>query len=133
MRRTDDAQATVHATLPSHQTLSQLACDDPQAFEALRNTLINDCIDGAPEKLQHHLRQIQFRVEGIRRLSRSPLGALVKIQAMMWDSFLKMNEELQDFSLSSKAPLLFRERKTEVHTKSAKIMKFRPHEPLTPE
>ena len=120
-------------TLPSHQTLSQLACDDPQAFEALRNTLINDCIDSAPEKLQHHLHQIQFRVEGIRRLSRSPLGALVKIQAMMWDSFLKMNRELQDFSQSRKSAAAFRKKKTEVHVRSAKIIKFRPRVPLTTE
>lgn len=88
-----------HSTaLPSHEALSQLACDDPQAFEALRDELVASCIRSAPERIRPRLYGIQFRVDAIRRLSRTPLGALVKIQAMMWGSFLRLDEELQDFS-----------------------------------
>ena len=88
------------ATLPSHDALSRLARSDPQAFETLRLELIANTIDDAPEPVRLHLRQIQFRLDGIRHRSRSPLAATVKIQALMWESFLVMNEQLQ--ALSSK-------------------------------
>lgn len=82
-------------TLPSREVLAKLASDNPQAFEALRSELIENCISSAPEKIQPRLRGIQFRVDCIRRLSRTPLSALIKIQAMMWESFLRMDQELQ--------------------------------------
>lgn len=85
-------------TLPCHEELSRLACNDPQAFEALRDELVANCIQSAPERLQQRLYGIQFRVDAIRRLSRSPLGALVKIQALMWRSFLDLDHELKTFS-----------------------------------
>lgn len=84
--------------LPSHDTLSKLACDDPRAFEALRDELVASCIESAPERLQQRLYGLQFRVDAIRRLSRSPLGALMKIHAMMWRSFLDLDHELKSFS-----------------------------------
>lgn len=90
--------------LPSHKVLSQLACDDPQAFETLRSELIENRISRAPTRIQPRLRGIQFRVDAIRQLSRSPLGALVKIQALMWDSFLRMDQELQNFARLSNDP-----------------------------
>ena len=74
--------------------LAKLASDDPQAFEALRSELIENFISRAAQKNQPRLRGLQFRVDAIRRLSRSPLGALMKIQNLMWESFLRMNREL---------------------------------------
>lgn len=90
--------------LPSQEYLARLAIDDPQAFEELRSELIERCINRAPERMQARLRGIQFRVDCIRRLSRSPLGALIKIQAMMWESFLRMDQELQGFARRTDAP-----------------------------
>lgn len=94
-----------------HELLSQLARDDPQAFETLRNELIADFLDRVPEECQRRLRGLQFRVDCLRRLSHTPLAALLKIQALMWDSFLKMDQELQKFvqcprgkPVSSEAP-----------------------------
>jgi len=84
-------------TLPGHEILSQLAHDDPRAFEVLCNAAIEDCIAGSPQRVQPRLRQLQFRVDGVRRRCRSPLGALVKMQALMWDSFLDLDQELQRF------------------------------------
>lgn len=82
-------------TLPGQNELRQLAHDDPQAFEELRGELIENAILRAPERMHLRLRQLQFRVDGIRRLARTPLGALLKIQALMWESFLRMDEALQ--------------------------------------
>ena len=94
------------ATLPSHDALSRLARNDPQTFEILRLELIENTIDDAPEPVQLRLRQLQFRIDGIRQRSRSPLGATVKIQALMWESFLAMNDGLQAFSPQPRRPSL---------------------------
>ena len=69
--------------LPTHETLSQIASDDRQAFEALRRTLIEHLITCAPESTRTKLRQLQFRVDGIRHRSRSPLGAVIKMQSCL--------------------------------------------------
>ena len=118
-----------HSTaLPSHEILSQLACDDPQAFEALRDELVARCIKNASERIQPRLYGIQFRVDAIRRLSRTPLGALVKIQAMMWSSFLRMDEKLQDFAKSAGNHARVcrgQSRPSKVSAGSARIIKFR--------
>lgn len=94
------------ATLPCHDALSRLARNDPQSFETLRLELIANAIDDAPEPVRLRLRQLQFRIDGIRRRSRSPLGATVKIQALMWESFLAMNDELQEFRSKPRRPPL---------------------------
>lgn len=89
--------------LPSQSELLQLAHDDPQAFESLRAELIDRAIQRAPERLQLRLRQLQFRMDGVRRLARTPLGALIRMQAMMWDSFLELNEALQRLETLTRA------------------------------
>ena len=89
--------------LPSPKELAQLAREDPQAFEVLRGELIENAILRAPERMHLHLRQLQFRVDGIRRLARTPLGALLKMQALMWESFLRMDEALQHFDALTRA------------------------------
>lgn len=82
--------------LPSHAFLSQLARDDSEAFEALRSALIENCIQRASARLQPRLRQLQFRVDGIRWRSRSSLGCAARVHAMMWQSFLQLDHELQN-------------------------------------
>lgn len=121
--------------LPSHDDLSRLARDDPQSFELLRHELIENRINRAPEKIRHRLRLLQFRVDGIRRLAGSPLGATLKIQALMWDYFLQMNESLQGlFRLSEERPhLAVAGIKTKQPTaKSARIIEFKPRSAITP-
>ena len=81
-----------------YELLSRLARDDPSAFETLRSELIADFLDHVPEECQRSLRGLQFRVDCLRRLTHSPLAALLKIQTLMWDSFLKMDQELQKFA-----------------------------------
>lgn len=83
-------------SLPCHDELSRLARDDPRAFETLWRAVIDSHIEHAPARSRQRLRGLQFRIDGIRRLSRSALGATVKIYQLMWDSFLQMNEKLQD-------------------------------------
>ena len=110
--------------LPPHAELARLARDDPAAYEALRQELIEDLIEGAPEGIKPRLRGIQFRVDGVRRCSRTALGATVKIYKLMWESFGRLNEEMSAFrdGASPRAPLA---------AVDAKIIEFRPLKTLS--
>lgn len=81
-----------------YELLVRLARDDPPAFEALRSEMISDFIEHAPERYRRRLRGIQFRVDAIRRLTHNPLATLIKVQTLMWDNFLRMDQELQKFA-----------------------------------
>lgn len=77
------------------------------------------------------LRGLQFRLDGIRRLSLSPLGATVKIDDMMWLSFFEMNDRLQGMArmpLPQRAgPVLLK--KDDSVRREAKVIAFRSHCP----
>ena len=88
--------------LPSHEVLSLLARDDPLAYETLRREMIERFIDSAPERIKPRLNGIQFRVESVRQLSGSALGATVKLYQLMWESFHRLNHNWQDL-VNSKA------------------------------
>jgi hypothetical protein len=119
--------------LPSHETLTQLACDDPQAFEELRRALIEHFITCAPESMQTTLRQLQFRVDGIRHRSRSPLGAVVKTQSLMWDTFLRLNHELQRLVQLNDGNDRLGDQEIHLNghpSRSARIIEFQPRLPI---
>jgi hypothetical protein len=82
--------------LPSHEFLARLARDNPPAYEALREALIARLIDTSPASVKTRLRGIQFRVDHLRRLSGSPLGATLRIYALMMDSLVRMNDGWQE-------------------------------------
>lgn len=115
--------------LPSHEVLAHLAQEDPQAFELLRCELVESFIASAPSRLEPRLRGIQFRVDHVRRLSRSALGSTVEVYQLMWASFLSLNGVWQEVvhlkercveacpSSSTPSPL---------PVKSARILEFKP-------
>lgn len=105
--------------LPAHGELAQLARDDPEAYEALRRELIDDLIEGAPDEIKPRLRGLQFRIDGLRRCSRSAIGTTLKVYSLMWESFLRLNQEMGAFR--GEAAPLFRP------SGSARIIEFRPH------
>lgn len=74
---------------------SKLAQDDPEAFEALRQSAIAEVIASAPEAQQSRLRGLQWRVEQVRERSKTPLGACLKLSEMMWDTVLGANGLLE--------------------------------------
>jgi len=84
--------------LPSHESLSALALNDPKAFELLRQELVDRLIENAPARLKPRLLGIQFRVDGLRRLSKTALGSTVRISKLMWESFYNLNNALNDLS-----------------------------------
>lgn len=66
---------------------SELAKTDPESFEARRNRVINEAIRRVPTDRQQMLRGLQWKVDRIRELKRTPLAACIAITDMMWDTF----------------------------------------------
>ena len=66
---------------------SELAQTDPERFEARRNRIINEAIRRVPTNRQQMLRGLQWRVDRVRELKRTPLAACIAITDMMWDTF----------------------------------------------
>ena len=65
---------------------SRLASKDPEAFEQYRKRVINDFITELPKEKQQRMRCLQWRVDSVRRLSKTPMAACIEISRMMWDS-----------------------------------------------
>jgi len=106
---------------PDHAELSQLAREDPVAFEALRQSLVSQVIDNAPERLRSRLAGLQFRLDDIHRRSKNPLAATVKVYQMMWASFQRLDSELKTVRepVSHNGP-------------SARVLEFRPRNRVLP-
>jgi hypothetical protein len=83
---------------------SKLASSDPEGFEALRTQTLDEVIRHAPEKRQHRLRCLQWRVDQARRTSRTPMAACIRISRMMWDSVLKEDGLLERLESLRGAP-----------------------------
>jgi hypothetical protein len=64
---------------------ARLAREDPAAFERERARLIGQLIEAAPAEQRPRLEALQWRVEQVRRLSRTPLAACLKLSVMMWE------------------------------------------------
>ncbi len=65
---------------------SDLANSNPEAFERKRQTTVDHFICSFPEKRQQNLRQLQWRIDGVRRTTSTPMAACIKISSMMMDS-----------------------------------------------
>ena len=74
---------------------SSLASTDPEAFEQYRKQVINNFIQDLPEEKQQRMRCLQWRVDSIRRLAKTPLAACIEISNMMWDSIKGKNGLLE--------------------------------------
>ncbi len=66
----------------------ELANTDLSAFEALRRSVIEELIEQAPEEQRDRLRRLQWRIDQERRLSKSPMGACIRISRMMWEQVI---------------------------------------------
>lgn len=106
---------------PDHEALSELARDDPEAFEDLRQKLVGELIERAPEATKLRLRGLQFRLDYIHRRAGNSLGATVKIYHLMWQSFLRLHQELTTFREPLDAP-----------RHSAQVLDFRPRKHVSP-
>lgn len=78
----------------SFDTMRELAETDPAEFENVRRRIIEGTIGAqADPSLRQKLKQLQFRIDGIRR-RHTVNGAMVEINALMWQHFEEMNQRL---------------------------------------
>ncbi len=81
-----ETQESLH-TLDFEQWLD-IAQQDADTFESMRLAAIEELIASAPEKDQKRLRCLQWRIDQERRLSKSPMGACIRISRMMWETLI---------------------------------------------
>lgn len=80
---------------------ARLAREAPEEFERRRAAAIEQVIGAAPARLAPRLRGLQFRLDAERRKARSPLGAVVRMQAMMWDQFEALRSALNALTIEA--------------------------------
>jgi len=67
-------------------TWSRIAKTDPEQFEKMRQQLLNDLFEQAPDHLKQRLERQQWQIDQIRRQVANPLAACIQISQKMWDS-----------------------------------------------
>ena len=82
----------------------EMAEKDPELFEKLRQSAINDVIESAPTEHRQRLRCLQWRIDQERRRSKNPLGACVRISRMMWESVAGRGGLLENLSQIKEYP-----------------------------
>lgn len=83
---------------PSFDELQELARLDPEAFEHWRTREIERIIEATPPHLRRRLQGMQFQIDAQRQLHPNPLGACVKISAMMHSAANELGHLLNEFS-----------------------------------
>jgi hypothetical protein len=69
---------------------ARLASEDPASFETARRLTIDSLIliEAAPTPLQARLRSLQWQIDQVRAMTRTPLGTCAKISNLMWEKLL---------------------------------------------
>lgn len=93
-----DARSTPlgNVKLPSFDALMVLARERPDELEAMRQDLCREIIASAPNRIKDRLEGLQFQINMERRLSKSAVGACVRISSMMNDSLQELKQVLTE-------------------------------------
>jgi hypothetical protein len=77
----------LHSSAPfDFDSWATLARNDPQAFEAKRNNVLETAIRQAPARRRQRLRCLQWKLDQIRLMAPNPMSATVRMHQLMWDS-----------------------------------------------
>jgi hypothetical protein len=71
--------------------MMNLANNNPEQFEEIRQQLIADFIKSIPKEKQHRMECLQWRIDQTRAQAKTPLAACMAITEMMWESFEQLN------------------------------------------
>jgi len=82
------------SNLPSHDELMLIARENPERLERIRHYFIEKHIQAAPERMQRRLRGLQFQIDGLRRIHKSPMGSCIEISKLMYESLGKMRDTI---------------------------------------
>jgi len=67
---------------------SQMAQQDPEKFEAMRQQLIDNLIEQAPLHLKQRMVGLQWQVDQMRQQAGNPMAACLQISQKMWVNVL---------------------------------------------
>jgi len=109
---------------PDFDTMKQMAEQDPEALERLRQEHVDKIISNAPEQYQARLKGIQFQVDSQRQISKNPVQSCIKISQMMHESFNELREQLNRFTHDSSSSLIENLEDVQQETESADIIAF---------
>ncbi len=65
-----------------------MAQQDPEAFEVLRQQMVAQVIESAPPRVRKRLRGLQWRIDQVRRRRGSAMGSCLELYDMMWDTLI---------------------------------------------
>ena len=82
----------------------RLAREDPAEFERRRQATIEALIVQAPPEHRERLRRLQSRIDLERRRAKTPLGATVRLQSMMWERFGQLRDALHALAGGGRLP-----------------------------
>lgn len=68
---------------------SEMAQQDPEKFEAMRQQLISDLLAQTPPHLKQRMIGLQWQVDQIRRQASNPMTACLRISQRMWANVLE--------------------------------------------
>lgn len=82
-------------SLPEFDVLVDMARNDPERLEALRQTMVQGVIDSSSnDDMRRRLAGVQFRVDAVRRRSATPLAACIRISEMMCQSLAELHRSM---------------------------------------
>jgi hypothetical protein len=83
---------------PDVGLLMQLAQENPEELEALRDRLNEQLTESAPAHLQPRLRGLLFQIDAKRKLAKTPMQSCIGVYEMMHDSLLELQTGLSGLS-----------------------------------
>ncbi len=84
----------MHKPLPSFERLLDMAKNNPDALERLRQKHVKAAINNAPAEYRHRLSGLQFRIDGQRHLAKNPMSACIGISQMMHESLHQLKNTI---------------------------------------
>ncbi|MGB3223556.1 MAG: DUF3135 domain-containing protein [Desulforhopalus sp.] len=74
-------------TMEDWEKWVELARKDPEKFEKERTAAIENLIMSQPERHRHRSRQLQWKIDAVRKTSPNALYSCIRIYDMLMDSF----------------------------------------------
>jgi Protein of unknown function (DUF3135) len=67
---------------------AKLAKENPDAYEEMRQKMIQEVIDSTSPEVKRRMEGLQWKIDQIRSTSTNPMSSCLKISQMMWDNVL---------------------------------------------
>ena len=82
-------------SLPSFDELLKLAQTNPEQLEELRQRMVEETINSAPDGIKRRLRGLQFQIDAERQIASNPMASCIRISKMMHDRLFELREFIE--------------------------------------